>query len=126
MFDKAYNPDYLENILSSIEHKTLKKEEGHQETCKNGQEPPVLLDDYGTKVWNGEELVNKDDDEVDRSASLYKIGAVIYERLVQFPLNDELVRNVVVDALGDRDVALDLNKYRERNDPKREYQRIVE
>src|SRR3954470_8820748 len=99
MFDKSYEPDYLDNILASIDHKTLNREKGHQETCEHRQEPPIFLDDYAMKVWNGENLVNKDSGEVDRSASLYKIGALIYEHLVQSSLNGEVIRKVVVDAL---------------------------
>ena len=54
-------------------------------------EPPVVLGAEAMKVWRGEKPKTKDTGEVDRSASLMKIGRVIYDA--------GATRRTVVEAL---------------------------
>ena len=82
-------------------------------------EPPVILDDYGLRVWYGEEPVSKPDDTPDRSATLQKIAYVLAE------VGASLA--TIRRAVADRDAALGYRKYLDRPDERaeREYSRIA-
>lgn len=84
-------------------------------------EPPVSLDGYGFAVWRGDKPVLKEDSpgEVDRSATLFKVGCVLAEA--------GATARVIRSAVAERDVALGYRKYLDRPDGRaeREYARIA-
>ncbi len=84
-------------------------------------EPPVRLSEYGLLIWRGEKPVFKEDDpsEVDRSATLFKIGCTLAEA--------GATARIIRSAVADRDVALSYRKYLDRPDGRaeREYARIA-
>lgn len=118
MFDKAYDPDYLEDLLRSVGDEAKEGEGRQREHREDGQGPPVRLDAYGTRVWNGQHHVQNEYGEVDRSASLYKISAVLSEAGAS--------RKIIVEALKERDVSLGWEKYSDRKNPEEQYRRIVD
>jgi AAA domain-containing protein/DNA primase RepB-like protein len=81
-------------------------------------EPPVELGPEALKVWRGEKPKAKDTGEVDRSASLMKIGRVIYDA--------GATRRTVVEALRERDTALGWKCYTNRRDADKQYQAIAD
>jgi P4 family phage/plasmid primase-like protien len=92
------NPDELERWLPMAGPSA----NGHQGGRPNGKEPPVRLDSYGMEVWRGEKPKVKDG-RVDRSASLFAIGRVLYRA--------GATRSALVAALRERDAALGWHKY---------------
>jgi P4 family phage/plasmid primase-like protien len=80
--------------------------------------PPVDLGPEALKVWRGEKPKAKDTGEVDRSASLMKIGRVLYDAGGERPL--------IVRALRERDETLGWSKYAGRHDAAQRYHEIVD
>jgi len=80
--------------------------------------PPVALGPEALKVWRGEKPKAKDTGEVDRSASLMKIGRVLYDAGAS--------RRVVAEALKERDLTLSYQKYTNRRDADEQYQVIAD
>ncbi|MCA1729987.1 MAG: AAA family ATPase, partial [Actinobacteria bacterium] len=109
MLPSSYDPDYLERALPQL----VPEQEYSYEF--DSEEPPVKLIGYALEVWNGEHPVIEDG-QIDRSKTMYKIGAVLYEAGLRGP--------ALVSALKERDEALEYRKYAERGD-EREYERIV-
>jgi hypothetical protein len=70
------------------------------------------------KVWRGEKPKAKDTGEVDRSASLMKIGRTIYDA--------GATRRTVAEALKERDLALGGKCYTNRSDADKQYQNIAD
>jgi hypothetical protein len=70
------------------------------------------------KVWRGEKPKAKDTGEVDRSASLMKIGRTIYDA--------GATRRTVAEALKERDLALGWKCYTNRSDADKQYQNIAD
>jgi hypothetical protein len=89
---------------------------GHAHDVDPG-EPPVVLGSEALKVWRGEKPKTKDTGEVDRSASLMKIGRTVYDA--------GATRRTVVEALKERDLALGWKCYTERRDADKQYQAIA-
>jgi RecA-family ATPase len=83
----------------------------------NQDEPPVVLGPEALKVWRGEKPKAKDTGEVDRSASLMKIGRTIYDA--------GATRRTVAEALKERDRALSWKCYTNRRDADKQYQAIA-
>jgi len=81
-------------------------------------EPPVVLGTEAMKVWRGEKPRAKDTGEVDRSASLMKIGRVIYDA--------GATRRTVVEALRERDLRLGWKCYTGRRDANKQYAAIAD
>jgi hypothetical protein len=81
-------------------------------------EPPVALGPEALKVWRGEKPKAKDTGEVDRSASLMKIGRTIYDA--------GATRRTVVEALKERDLALGWECYTNRSDADKQYWNIAD
>ena len=79
--------------------------------------PPVALGPEALKVWYGEKPKAKDTGEVDRSASLMKIGRVLYDAGAS--------PRVVAEALKERDLTLSYQKYTNRRDADEQYQAIA-
>jgi hypothetical protein len=80
-------------------------------------EPPVELGPEALKVWRGEKPKAKANGEVDRSASLMKIGRVIYDA--------GATRRTVTEALKERDRALGWKCYTNRRDADKQYQAVA-
>jgi P4 family phage/plasmid primase-like protien len=80
--------------------------------------PPVELGPEALKVWRGEKPKAKDTGEVDRSASLMKIGRVLYDAGAS--------PRVVAEALKERDLTLSYQKYTNRRDADEQYQAIAD
>jgi P4 family phage/plasmid primase-like protien len=80
--------------------------------------PPVALGPEALKVWRGEKPKAKDTGEVDRSASLMKIGRVLYDAGAS--------PRVVAEALKERDLTLSYEKYTNRRDADEQYQAIAD
>jgi P4 family phage/plasmid primase-like protien len=111
--DVAYDAGELDRLLPSL-----------PESSRNGyittsdDEPPVDLGAEALKVWRGERPKAKDTGEVDTSATLLKIGRVLYDAGAN--------RSVLVEALRERDRALGYEKYTGRTDADKQYQAIVD
>ena len=123
---EEYGPEHLDRVLrskSSTEEepeessKGTKDREYKEEYGYNDEEPPVRLNDYGMKVWHGEQVKLKDDGQVDTSASLLLLGRVLY--------NGGATRSTIVKALKERDESLGWKKYTNRKDAEKQYQQIV-
>jgi hypothetical protein len=122
----TYEPKHLDRALPLIsatkeeskDRSQGTKHQGHKEEygC-NEEQPPVRLNNYGMRVWHGEQVKFKDDGQVDTSASLLLLGRVLH--------NGGATRSTIVEALRERDESLGWNKYTERDSDK-EYQRIID
>jgi hypothetical protein len=88
-------------------------------------EPPVALDEKGMTIFRGENPALKEDGNVDRSCSLYGIGAVLVEALGSSEHSGVNIRETVIESLRERDHSLGCEKYSERTGPD-EYARLVE
>jgi hypothetical protein len=114
---REYSPADLERVLPKIEDPG--REKGPEGTKADADEPPVELGPEALKVWQGEnpKLKEEEDGEIDTSATLLKIGRVMFDAGAN--------RRVVIEALRERDVALGYCKYADRPDRgQREYERI--
>jgi hypothetical protein len=80
-------------------------------------EPPVELAEQDLEVWRGEKPKAKENGEVDRSASLMKIGRAIYDA--------GATRRTVAEALKERDLTLGWKCYTSRPDADKQYQNIA-
>jgi P4 family phage/plasmid primase-like protien len=80
--------------------------------------PPVELGPEALKIWRGEKPKAKDTGEVDRSASLMKIGRVLYDAGAS--------PTVVSETLKERDLTLNYQKYTSRQDADAQYQVIAD
>ena len=111
--DEFHVLEDLDAFLPEIEEPEYELEED------DADEPPIALNPKATKLWRGEEPKVKEDGtgEIDRSASLMKIGRVLYDAGGN--------RCTVVEGLKERDQALGWNCYTDRRDD-REYHRIFD
>jgi energy-coupling factor transporter ATP-binding protein EcfA2 len=109
---RAYAPAELDELLPPF------SQNGHLASRDGIGGSPVVLDAEGMKVWCGEKPKLKADRQVDRSASLMKIGRVLYDAGAN--------RAVIVDALRERDAALGWRCYTDRADADVRYQEIVD
>src|SRR5215216_4366302 len=80
-------------------------------------DPPVELGREALKVWRGEKPKAKNTGEVDRSASLMKIGRTIYDA--------GATRRTVTEALKERDRTLGWKCYTNRPDADKQYEAIA-
>jgi hypothetical protein len=109
--DRACSPAELDELLPKLERP------GANTEPEDGEESPVELPPEAMRVWRGEKPKLKDNGEINRSASLMKIGRVLYDAGAN--------RRVVVSALEERDRALGWRKYADNRDGGHaEYQRI--
>lgn len=108
---RSYSPRELDEALPEIEEK---REALSQSTS---DEPPVVLDEQALRVWRGEDT-KLPDGKLDRSASLVKLGRVLYDAGGN--------RAVIEAALEERDRALGWNKYTGRRDAAQRYAGIVD
>jgi RepB DNA-primase from phage plasmid/Protein of unknown function (DUF3987) len=108
---RSYSPRELDEALPKIEMKRERRSSNFSD------EPPVVLDAQALRVWRGEEPKLKEDGAVDRSASLVKIGRVLYDAGAN--------RSVIEAALEERDHSLGWNTYTTRPDAAERYAGIV-
>ena len=81
-------------------------------------EPPVILSQQALKVWRGEDPKYKDTGEIDASATLVKIGRVLFDAGAN--------RQVVIAGIKQRDAALGYRKYTDRPDAEKRYAEIFD
>jgi hypothetical protein len=112
---RTYSAGDLDRILPPLPGPASKN--GHTHVDEDTGDPPVELGPEALKVWRGEKPKTKDDGEVDRSASLMKIGRVIYDA--------GATRRTVAQALKERDEALGWKCYTNRRDADKQYQAIA-
>ncbi len=103
----AYDPEQLDRVLPPLPTR--------HHTTGTGDEPPVRLQEAALRVWNGNDPKYKADGGVDKSATLLKIGRVLYDAGAN--------RQTIVPALEERDEALGFHKYTTRP---HEYERIMD
>src|SRR5215213_1149218 len=70
---RSYSVADLEEALPEVEAKRDPRRRGASD------EPPVMLDERGLRVWRGEDPKLKDDGTVNRSSSLIKVGRALYD-----------------------------------------------
>ncbi len=109
-------------LMALFRREAAKLPEGARENLPiDEDDPPVVLDDHGLAVWRGEKAVLKEESpgEVDRSSTLFKIGA----ELARAGATPKAIR----DALADRDISLGYRKFSGRPDERAEleYRRIA-
>jgi len=112
---RTYSAGDLDRILPPLPGPASKN--GHTHVDEDAGDPPVELGPEALKVWRGEKPKTKDTGEVDRSASLMKIGRVIYDA--------GATRRTVALALKERDEALGWKCYTNRRDAGKQYQAIA-
>ncbi len=111
---RAYSPAALDQDLPHLE-----EPEAEYVPEDDTDEPPVVLSPAALKVYRGEAPKLKDDDTIDKSATLLNIGRVLFDAGGN--------RAVVVEGVRERDKALGYNKYTPNRDGGlREYERIWE
>src|SRR5215207_9727904 len=109
--ERAYAPAELGMLFAPLSRN------GHQADTDSTGAAPVALDAERMKVWYGAKPKFKADGRVDRSASLVKIGRVLYDVGAN--------RAVIADALRERDAALGWRCYTDRSDADVRYEEIV-
>jgi hypothetical protein len=111
---RTYSAGDLDRILPPLPEAASKNGYTHED---EGGEPPVELGREALKVWRGEKPKAKDTGEVDRSASLMKIGRTIYDA--------GATRRTVTEALKERDLTLGWKCYTNRPDADKQYEAIA-
>jgi len=91
---------------------------GHYTRPDTSDEPPVDLDQWQMPWWTGEEYKTKENGEVNRSTTLLMIGRQLYDAGAN--------RQVILEALAERDAALGYEKYTNRRDGQKQYHKIVD
>lgn len=86
------------------------------ETGEIEDEPPVPLNDHQAAIWRGEIPILKPDGDIDRSATLLRIGRMLW--------NAGMTRAGVIAAVRERDQALGWDKYSGRGDAATRYTEI--
>jgi P4 family phage/plasmid primase-like protien len=101
---REYDPG---DLLGAFEEPS---ENGHGGAAADNltDEPPVRLSRSGLRIWRGEQAKYKSGGEIDRSASLFKIGGMLARA--------GATERVIAEALRERDEALGWNKYTDRPD----------
>jgi len=108
----SYTPAELDERLPEVEEPNAPPQ-----SDGNAEDPPVRLGPEAMSVWRGERPKRKEGGEVDKSATLMKIGRILY--------NAGANGRVIVDALDERDRTLGYEKYTGHRDGGRgEYERI--
>jgi P4 family phage/plasmid primase-like protien len=108
----AWDPEVIDQAIPKLPRAAPNRKEA------TGQ-PPVELGTEALKVWRGENPKLKNDGETDRSATLVKIGRVLYDA--------GATRPAIVAALAERDENLGYRKYTTgRGDANFRYHEIVD
>jgi hypothetical protein len=109
----AWDPEVIDQAIPQLSQSADRNGSG-----RSTDEPPVELKPDALKVWRGEKRKLKDNGETNRSASLMKIGRVLYDA--------GATRSAIVQALRERDEALGWRKYADRSDAEERYHEIVD
>lgn len=110
---RAYTPAELDELLSA----PSENGRGHTSRDTHG-EPPVNLSESALGVWRGKNPKFTAAGKVDRSATLLKIGRVLYDAGAN--------RAVIEDALAERDESLGYRCFSGRRDARERYQGTVD
>jgi hypothetical protein len=115
---RTYVAGDLDRVLPQLQNNNSSKQP--DEDVYELDEPPIVLSPKDLEVWRGEDPKYKEDSpgEIDTSATLLKIGRVIY--------NAGANRQVVIEALYERDVGLGYRKYADRADAEKRYAEIFD
>ncbi len=120
--DRVFDPETLGYVLPPppVEHIRQAQPRDAGRGATPDDEPPIHLDAEALAVYQGHRPKTKSDGtgQIDRSASLLKIGRVLY--------NGGMTRRGLVAELAERDQALGYNKFVGRRDATEQYQRIVD
>jgi P4 family phage/plasmid primase-like protien len=108
----AWDPEIIDHAIP------LLPEASENRARSDTDEPPIKLGEEALKVWRGEKPKLKDTGEIDRSASLVKIGRALFDAGAN--------RTVLVTALRERDETLGWCKYTGRRDSEERYHEIVD
>jgi len=109
---RAWDPEVIDQAIPELPRAVPNRNE-------TTGEPPVELGTEALKVWRGENPKLKNDGETDRSATLVKIGRVLYDA--------GATRPAIVAALAERDENLGYRKYTAgRDDADFRYHEIVD
>jgi hypothetical protein len=108
----AWAPEVIDQAIP------LLPEASENRARSDADEPPIKLGEEALKVWRGDKPKFKETGELDRSASLVKIGRVLFDAGAN--------RTVLVAALRERDEALGWRKYTGRRDSEERYHEIVD
>ncbi len=109
----AWDPEVIDQAIPQLEEKPR-----NNHRRGGPQEPPVTLFGRALEVWRGEKPKAKDTGEIDRSASLMKLGRVLYDAGAN--------RAVIEEALRERDEVLGWRKYTGRADAGERYAELVD
>jgi len=98
--DHAYDPDELDRMLPELPEAVARAEWPPKPADWDtppppASGPPVRLKGRDLAVWNGEHYAVKEADQLDRSASLFRIGRLLHRA--------GLSRELIVNALHERD-----------------------
>ena len=110
---RAWDPEVIDQAIPELP-KAVPNSSRDQATG----EPPVELGTEARRTWDGEKPKARDTGEIDRSASLVKIGRVLYDA--------GATRPAIVAALAERDETLGYRKYTGRADADSRYHEIVD
>jgi hypothetical protein len=113
--ERTLDPDELDRLLPKV--KATAQPNPNSTGVNPDDEPPILLSPAALAFWRGERRVmRKDDPEtVDRSGTLYKIGADLWEHGAN--------RRLIISELAARDISLGWNRY---TDYPEEYARVAD
>lgn len=112
--DRKVDPNDLDQILPAV--KSTPKPSSASPNANPDDEPPIVLSPSALAFWSGERRVLKKHEAgvIDRSGTLYKIGADLWEHGAN--------RQLIISALAERDIYFGWNRYTEHPE---EYARIA-
>jgi hypothetical protein len=87
-------------------------------------DPRSFLNHRQLRVYEGIDVITKEDGHTDRSASLFRIGRVLYQSL-QGSIPRQLLPGTISECLRERDIQLGWHKYTARRDEDFQYQKIT-
>jgi P4 family phage/plasmid primase-like protien len=116
--EKAYSTGEIADALNHRSPVQSHAVSNNAEAPSTHNGPPVQLSSNSRAVWDGQKPKLKDDGSVDRSETLYKIGAVLAEA--------GATEATITRALEERDINLGYQKYTDRSDKAFCYAQIAE
>lgn len=116
--DLPFAPDWVVNELKQAANSAVLVESRPLEMAQEPAErPPVVLDKFGVRWWNGEQVKRRTPGTIDRSATLMTIASCLGEA--------GATEDQIAEALAERDCSLGYQKYTKRKDS-REYWRMAQ
>jgi hypothetical protein len=112
--DAQVDPDDLDRLLPPLTECPRRVAGEPWDAATAGSEPPVRLSEAALRVWCGEDLKGTDDGKIDRSKSLFWVGAVLWDA--------NAAPAAIAAALAERDATLGWHCYTNRPE---EYTRIA-